>query len=88
MPPRSRATWNSSCDAILVETLLKERSDGMQTSNGNWHTDAWGAAERALAGTELQSGGIPKTGVSCQNRWAAVSPILAFKYRSHAESSS
>ena len=72
---------------ILVKTLLKERSDGMQTSNGNWHTDMWGAAESALAGTELQSGGIPKMGVSCQNQWAAVSPTLAFKYRSHTESS-
>lgn len=58
----------------------------MQTSNGKWHTDTWGAAESALAGTELQSGGILKMGASCQNQWAAVSPILAFKHRSHTES--
>lgn len=86
MPPRSRATWNSACDAILVETLFKQRDNGKATSNGNWHTDAWNAAAIALSGTELHSGGTAKTSGSCQNRWGAVSTELLFvAIASHAD---
>lgn len=68
----SRAVWNSTCDAILVDVLLRQRADGMQTSNGNWHSTAWTVAQDTLAGTELHSGGVVKVSTSCQNRWAAV----------------
>ncbi|TFK38275.1 hypothetical protein BDQ12DRAFT_583061, partial [Crucibulum laeve] len=46
--------------------------DGMQTSNGSWHVNAWGLAEKALAGTETHVGGAVKTSASCQNWWAAL----------------
>ena len=71
--PVKRAVWNSSCDAILIETLEKEKADGRMTSNSSWHSAAWIEAEKALAGTEEISGGIKKTADSCHNWWAAVS---------------
>ena len=57
MPPRPCAVWNSTCDAILLK-VLKQWLDSMQTSNGNWHTDAWGAAEKALLGLRYIVGGL------------------------------
>ena len=71
--PVKRAVWNSSCDAILIETLEKEEADGQMTSNSSWHNAAWIEAEKALAGTEGISGGIKKTADSCFNQWDAVS---------------
>ncbi len=55
-PARQRASWNSACDAILLECLEREQADGRMTSNGSFHEDAWKAAEKALAGTEAHSG--------------------------------
>jgi hypothetical protein len=81
-PARPRAKWNAVCDATLVEVLCGERDKGFQTSNGNWHACAWAEAEKKLAGTELQSGGVAKNARNCQDRWTAVSlrsltPILS-----------
>jgi len=56
--------------------LFEERSEGRQTSNGNWHTSTWSAVEAKLARSELKTGGIAKTAQSCQNHWGAVSRIL------------
>lgn len=69
---RPRAVWNAECDHKLVDFLFKQHGDGMQTSNGNWHKSAWTTAESKLAGTEVQSGGCPKTVDSCKNCWGAV----------------
>ncbi|KAF8341693.1 Myb/SANT-like DNA-binding domain-containing protein [Amanita rubescens] len=68
-PKVQRAVWNADTDMILLETLFKQRDQGMQTSNGNWHNAAWSSAEKALSGTEVVYGGIKKTASSCQNRW-------------------
>ena len=67
-----RAVWNADTDMILLETLFKQRDQGMQTSNGNWHNAAWSSAEKALSGTEVVYGGLKKTGSSCQNHWNSV----------------
>ena len=44
--PVKRAVWNSSCDAILIETLEKEKADDWMTSNSSWHSAAWIEAEK------------------------------------------
>ena len=75
-PVIRRAKWNSSCDGLLVECLEKEKVNGRMTSNSSWHSDAWTAAEKALSGSELHSGGGPKTADSCQNRWTTVSYFI------------
>jgi hypothetical protein len=72
----TRAAWNSSCDAMLIECLEKQKDNGRMTSNSSWHSAAWVDAEKALAGTEQSSGGGKKTAVSCQNRWTAVCPFI------------
>ncbi|KIL54101.1 hypothetical protein M378DRAFT_63866, partial [Amanita muscaria Koide BX008] len=66
------AVWNSDCDLILLDVLIKQRESGLQTSNGNFHTSAWTEAEKALAKTEMLTGGAPKTVSGCQNRWATL----------------
>ena len=52
------------------------------TSNGNFHKNAWTNAEKALAGTELTTGGKKKSAASCQTRYGNVSvvavPIMPF----------
>jgi hypothetical protein len=69
---RSRAKWNATCDAILVTTLKVQKVQGNQTDNAGWKSDAFTAAERALAGSEKQSGGAKKTAKACSVRWGAV----------------
>ncbi|KAF9473333.1 hypothetical protein BDN70DRAFT_775527, partial [Pholiota conissans] len=64
-----RVKWNSSCDGMLLECLKKEKANGRMTSNSSWHADAWTAAEKALSGTELHSGGVAKSANSCSYRW-------------------
>jgi hypothetical protein len=71
-----QAKWNAACDAILVETLCREREMGFQTSNGNWHTCAWTEVKKKLAGTELHSGGAAKNVKSCQDQWTVVCPCM------------
>lgn len=69
---RQRAIWNSTCDAMLLECLEQEQADGRMTSNGSFHDNAWKAAEKALAGTEVQSRGVKKSADSCKYRYALV----------------
>ena len=71
-PSRDRAVWNKHCDCILIETLEEQKENGRMTSNSSWHKEAWTAAELALAGTELISGGIKKSSQSCHDRWTSV----------------
>src|SRR5271163_2907003 len=78
-----RASWNSSCDAMLIECLQKQKENGKITSNSSWHSAAWVEAEKALAGSEKSSGGGKKTGVSCQNRWTAVCSLFVLFPLSH-----
>jgi hypothetical protein len=78
MPPR--AVWNTDCDSILLDVLIKQRESGLQTSNGNFHTSAWTEAEKTLAKTEMHTGGAPKSVSGCQNRWAAVTAIFLLDF--------
>ncbi|PPQ91574.1 hypothetical protein CVT25_012285 [Psilocybe cyanescens] len=71
-PSVPRASWNSSCDSMLVESLKKQKQDGKMGSNSSWHSSAWVEAEKDLTGTETSSGGGKKTALSCQNRWSAL----------------
>ena len=77
-PARQRASWNSACDAILLESLGREQADSRMTSNGSFHDDAWKAAEKALAGTEVHSGGVKKSADSCKYRNTLVSTVSFF----------
>ena len=73
MPPW--AVWNMDCDSILLDVLIKQRESGLQTSNENFHTSTWTEAKKALAKTEMHTGGAPKSVLCCQNHWAAVTAI-------------
>src|ERR1700721_2380928 len=75
---QARASWNSSCDSILIDCLEKQKRNGRMTSNSSGHRAGWVEAEKALAGTEQTSGGGKKTAVSCQNRWTAVCSLNFF----------
>jgi len=68
----SRAVWCAADDAVLLENLIKEKENGNQTDNSSWKTVVWTTTEKALAGSEMHSGGAAKTGESCHNRWTAV----------------
>ena len=76
-PGIKRAKWNSSCDAMLLECLEKEKANGHMTSNSSWHNNAWTTAEKSLAGTELHYGGGPKTANSCSYRWTSVCAFVS-----------
>ena len=60
---------------ILLDTLVNEKADGCMTSNSSFHDNAWKAAKKFLAGTELHSGGAKKTADSCKTHDATVSLI-------------
>ena len=75
-PASQRTSWNSVCDAILLESLGREQADDRMTSNGSFHDDAWKAAEKALAGTEAHSGGVKKSADSCKYHYTLVSTVL------------
>jgi hypothetical protein len=83
MPQGSRAKWNNASDGILLEVLFRKCDSGGQTSNRNWHTSAWTEAEKKLAGSELLTGGVPKTAQICENRWGAVC-LYHFSYLTQA----
>ena len=72
----ARASWNSTCDAMLIECLKRQKENGRMTSNGSWHSVDWVDAKKALNGSEKSSCGGKKTGVSCQNHWTAVHSLF------------
>jgi hypothetical protein len=67
----SKAIWKSADDAILVETLIKERELGHQTDSG-FKPVAFTACAEALKGSELTSGGAPKSSGSTKDHWDKV----------------
>ena len=76
-PSVKRAKWNSSCDVMLLECLEKEKANGHMTSNSSWHNDAWTMAEKLWVGTELHSGGGPKTADSFSYCWTSVCAFVS-----------
>ena len=77
-PASQRTSWNSVCDAILLESLGREQADDRMTSNASFHDDAWKAAEKALAGTDVHSGGVKKSVDGCKYRYTLVSTVSFF----------
>ncbi|THH14530.1 hypothetical protein EW146_g5811 [Bondarzewia mesenterica] len=73
-PPRSmrvnnRVIWTAEDDKILVKTLMKEREKGGQTKTGMVRTSTYSACEKALADSELKSGGSAKDHTAIGSRW-------------------
>ena len=67
----SKAVWKSADDAILVATLIKERELGHQTDLG-FKPVMFTACVEALRGSELTSGGVPKSSGSAKDHWDKV----------------
>jgi hypothetical protein len=65
--------WTSADEAVLVETLVKEKAKGMWGDN-NPKPAAWTACEAALAGSEKVSGGGPKVvaAITGKSQWQRV----------------
>ncbi|KAF8327693.1 hypothetical protein F5887DRAFT_827969, partial [Amanita rubescens] len=64
-----KARWSSSDDATLTATLHAERAKGNQADN-SWKATTWTACEKALARSEVRSGGAPKKAVGCRDHWS------------------
>lgn len=67
---QDRCQWNPADDAILVNTLQKQKHLGFQAENG-WKPQAWSAVAEALK-TEAEHKGGQKTATKCQDHWANV----------------
>ena len=67
--PKSK--WTTADEATLVEVLLREKNRGNWGDN-NPKPSAWTAAESALTGSEMVSGGGPKTVSTIKSRWQRV----------------
>ncbi|GLB45524.1 putative myb/SANT-like DNA-binding domain containing protein [Lyophyllum shimeji] len=74
MPPKrknpvpKKAKWSSADDATLIATLHDERAKGNQADN-SWKASTWTACEKALAGSEVKSGGAHKKASGCRDHW-------------------
>ena len=69
-----RVIWKSSDDGVLVGVLTEQASAGHQSDNG-WKALVWTAASLALQGSELKSGGAPKSDDACLSRWGKVRAV-------------
>jgi hypothetical protein len=68
---KEKTKWTTADEAILVETLAKERAKGHWGDN-NPKPVAFTACETALAGSERISGGCPKGIQAIKSRWQRV----------------
>ncbi|KAG6894353.1 hypothetical protein C0992_006470, partial [Termitomyces sp. T32_za158] len=68
---RKRAIWTDNDNKILVNILLVQREEGVQTSNGTFKDPAFQAAAAALKESHLSSGGALKSSDSCKTRYNA-----------------
>ncbi|THU84163.1 hypothetical protein K435DRAFT_870565 [Dendrothele bispora CBS 962.96] len=75
--PRPRAIYSDADDKKLMEVFLEHKQEGNGTDNGGWKSKAITAAVAALAGSELESGGAPKSATSIRDHWDHVDPRLA-----------
>ena len=69
--PPKQAKWSSADDATLIQVLTDQQAAGNQADN-SWKRCVWQAACTELAGSELHSGGAPKTASKCHTRWDKV----------------
>ncbi|KAG5640940.1 hypothetical protein DXG03_006596 [Asterophora parasitica] len=70
-PPPKKAKWSSANNATLVMTLQAEQDRENQADN-SWKASVWTTCEKALAGSEVLSGGAPKKAKGCQDHWGKV----------------
>ena len=70
----TKTRWKSSDDGVLVGVLTEQASAGHQSDNG-WKALVWTAASLALQGSELKSGGAPKSDDACLSRWGKVRAV-------------
>ncbi|KAJ3997999.1 hypothetical protein F5050DRAFT_1710898 [Lentinula boryana] len=66
---RQRAIFSEDDDLVMIHTLLEQKDEGMASVNGGWKKLAINAVVRALEGSELISGGSPKTFRSVQDHY-------------------
>jgi hypothetical protein len=77
--PPKKAKWSAADDATLIEALKQQARLGNQADN-SWKQVVWTAAETALRGSELASGGAPKKSKGCNDHWTLVSSVLSYCY--------
>jgi len=63
--------WSEADDALLVETMTLQKAEGGWGDN-NPKPIAWTACEKALAGSEKESGGARKGITVLKSRWQKV----------------
>ncbi|THU78952.1 hypothetical protein K435DRAFT_876059 [Dendrothele bispora CBS 962.96] len=66
---RPRAIYTEEDDTKLMQVFLEHKGEGNGTDNGGWKGKALKAAEKALEGSELESGGAPKSVSSIRDHW-------------------
>ncbi|KAK7024580.1 hypothetical protein VNI00_016185 [Paramarasmius palmivorus] len=57
----TKSKWNFESDKSLIETLKTQKAQSVQADNARFTFSAWKAAEIALRGLELCSGGRSKS---------------------------
>ncbi|THU77319.1 hypothetical protein K435DRAFT_878010 [Dendrothele bispora CBS 962.96] len=67
--PRPRAIYSDADNKKLMEVFLEHKQEGNGTDNGGWKSKAITAALAALTGSELESGGAPKSATSIRDHW-------------------
>ena len=78
MPPHPKpkalpkqAKWSAADDSTLIQVLTDQQAAGNQADN-TWKGSVWQTASQELAGSELITGGAPKTPSKCQTHWDKV----------------
>ncbi|KAF5343493.1 hypothetical protein D9758_015656 [Tetrapyrgos nigripes] len=67
--PRPRAVYSVADDKKLMEIFIEQKQEGNGTDNGGWKGKAITVAVAGLAGSEIESGGAPKTDQSIRDHW-------------------
>ena len=66
--PPKQTKWSPENSAELIRVLTEQQAAGNQADNA-WKGCVWTAAEIALCGSELISGGAPKDAKKCNGHW-------------------
>jgi hypothetical protein len=71
----ARVYFSIDDDRTMINTLLDQKAEGMQTDNGGWKEPALNAVVQALVGSELASKGAAKTVRNVRDHWGKVNHI-------------
>lgn len=66
-------------DRMLIDTLIREARNGRQSENG-FKSAAFVAAAQVLEGSELASGGKPKSANSCRDHFISMFTLTTSMY--------